>query len=159
MRNEIWKISFLESTRKVNDTRTDRNVRPTNTVTNYSLRIEQARLELAGGGKSVMFVGTAGGHASAASAIEKADLNQVRLNNLLDGVLFFVNRSRNRADADRAAVKLFNDRQHELAIAFVKSKLVDFHAIQSILSHFLGNAAVVVYLRIVANAAQQTINN
>ncbi len=61
------------------------------TVTNSSLRIEQAGLEGTKRGYAVMLVGEASGHAPASSAIEKTDLYQVRLDNLFDGIFFFVN--------------------------------------------------------------------
>ncbi len=111
------------------------------------------------GDKSVVFVGEPRGHAAAASAIQKPNLNQIRLDNFFDRILFLMNRSGDGTDADGSTIKFFDYGQHKLAISFVKSKLVDLHAIQRITRHFLSDAAVVVDLRVVANAAKQTINN
>src|SRR5689334_18107232 len=49
-----------------------------------------------------MLVGQTRHHAAARRAVEKTDLDEVRLDDFLDRVFFLVDRGRDRAEADRA---------------------------------------------------------
>ena len=99
-----------------------------------------------------------GRNTSAWCAIEKSDLDQVRFDNLLDRVLFFVNRGRDRSETNWAATELFDDRQQKFAIHFVQAVCVDFHSIQCIGSHFFRDVTFVINFGVIANASQQSIH-
>ena len=60
--------------------------------------------------------------ASARRPIEKADLNQVRLVDVLDGVRLLGNRRRQAVDDDRAAVEFVDDRPEQATIAHVEAE-------------------------------------
>src|SRR6267143_1027709 len=65
-------------------------------------RIKQTRPLLAAL-ESKMLIGELGCHPAPRRAIEKTDLNQVRLDDFFDGILLFLNRRRQRANTHRPA--------------------------------------------------------
>ena len=83
-----------------------------------------------------MFVRERRRQAAARRAIQKSDLNQIRFDDLLDRIFLFVNRSGNRAQADRSTVELLDDRQQQFAIHLIETVRVDFHSIQRIVRDF-----------------------
>src|SRR5690242_8777458 len=91
-----------------------------------------------------MFVCERGREAAAGSSIEKPDLDQVRLDDLLDRIFLFMNRSGDRAQPYRAAVELLDDRQEQFAIHLIETIRVNFHSVQGIARDRLRDAAVVI---------------
>ena len=63
--------------------------------------------------------------AAARRALDEAELQQVRLVDVLDRVLLLAERRRERRQADRAAVELARDRAQQLARLAVEALLVD----------------------------------
>jgi len=76
-----------------------------------------------------MLVGETSGHAAARSAVQEADLKQVRLDDLLDRVLFFMKGSAESAETDRATIEFLDDGLQELYITLVEALAVDLHPV------------------------------
>ena len=74
--------------------------------------IEQAWAAESVGFNAEMFIREGCCEAAARRTVQKADLNQVRLNNLLDRIFLLMNRGRNGPQSNRATVELLDDRQH-----------------------------------------------
>src|SRR6185369_6282332 len=70
-----------------------------------------------------------------------------------------MNRRRQRADANGATFKLFDNRQQKLAIHLVKTVSVNFHTVQRVVGYRVGNDAVVIDFSVIAHAPQQPVNN
>src|ERR1051326_8513853 len=68
-----------------------------------------------------MFVSERRRETAARRPIEKSDLDQVRLDDLFDRILLLVNRSRDRAEPNRAAVELLDDRQQQFSIHLIET--------------------------------------
>src|SRR5437764_2686760 len=124
-------------------------------------RVEEsgARLLLLRGRDAEVFVCEARGGATARRSVEEADLNQVRLDYLLDGVLLLLQRGGHVREADGAALVLLNDHQEELPVHLVEAEGVNLHAVQGVVGDLLGNAPVVLDLRVVAHASEQTVGD
>src|SRR5712691_7652931 len=80
------------------------------TLANFSRRIEQTRLVRERRLDAEMLVSEARCHAPPGSAIEESNLNQVRFDDLFNRIFLFMDRSGDRSQADRTAVKLLNYR-------------------------------------------------
>src|SRR2546421_6283033 len=106
-----------------------------------------------------MLVSGARRHAPARGTIKKADLNQIRLDDLFDGLALFADRSGDRADADWAAVELFDDRRQDFAIHFVEAELVNLHLVERAPRDRLRDAPVADDLRVVAHTPEQPIGD
>src|SRR6266849_9502542 len=78
-------------------------------------RSKQVRLA-ARGVEAEILVRECGGHAPALRAVEQAQLHQVRLVDLLDGVFFLAERRRNRVQPYRPARILLDDGEHQVAV-------------------------------------------
>src|SRR5687767_13672417 len=98
-------------------------------------------------------------HAAAWRAIQKPDLNQIRLDDLLDRIFLFMNGSRQRADADWSTAEFLDDRQQQSPIHFVETISIDFHPVQRIVRNLLVYAPVVIHFSVVAHATEQTVND
>ena len=106
-----------------------------------------------------MFVGQRRGHAAALGAIEQAQLHQVRLVNLLDGIFFFAERSGDGIQAHGAAGKFLDDREHEIAVHFVEAVFIDAEPVERFAGDVGGDAALRAHFGEVAHAAQQAIGD
>src|SRR5215831_8083052 len=104
-----------------------------------------------------MLIGKLSRHTTAWSAIQKANLYQIRLNDLFNRILLLVNRGRKCTHTDRTAFELFNNSEQQLPIHFVQAIRVDFHSIQRVVGDLMRNAAVIIDLGVIANPAQKTI--
>src|SRR5690554_6765308 len=93
-----------------------------------------------------MFVREPGRHPASRGPVEKADLEQVRLDDLFDRVFFFVDGGGDRTQTDRAAIKLLDDRPQQFGVPFVEAIAVDIHAVERVRRDLGGNASVVVNL-------------
>lgn len=105
-----------------------------------------------------MLVRESGRHAAAGCAVEEADLEQVRLNDLFDRIFFFVDRGGDRAKADGAAIKFFDDGFEQLCIHLIEAVAVDFHPVKSVASDMFGNTAVMIDLGKITHSSQQAID-
>src|SRR3712207_261130 len=77
-----------------------------------------------------VFVGEARGGAPARRAVEEADLDEVGLDDLLDGVLLLLQRGRHVVESDGAALVLLDDHQQKLPVHLVEPERVHLHAVQ-----------------------------
>src|ERR1700679_510582 len=89
------------------------------------MRLEKSRL-LARHGKPKVLISQPSSHAAARRAVQKANLDQERLIDFLKRVLFFGQRSSQRAQAHRAAIILLNNRQQQPAVNLVKAMRIYF---------------------------------
>src|SRR4029453_8065339 len=87
-----------------------------------------------------MLVGVTGGDAAARGAHDEALLDQIGLDHILDRAALLAERRRETLDADRAAVKLLDDRHQELAVHHVEAERVDVEHVERRLGHFVGVA-------------------
>src|SRR5271165_265544 len=101
---------------------------------------KQARLA-PGKFASEIFVGARGGHAATRSAVEHADLHQIRFVHFFNGVFFFAEGGGERAEAHRAPAIFVDQRDHQVAVDFVEAVLIDADHAQGILCDFFGYTA------------------
>ncbi len=106
-----------------------------------------------------ILVSTLGGDAAAWRAIEHADLHEVRLVHLLDGIFFFAQRGGKRAEAHGTAPILVEQGNHQVAVDFIQSMLIDAEHVQGFASHFPGDAAGGAHLSEITSAAEQAVGN
>ena len=92
-------------------------------------------------------------------ALEKADLDQEGLVDVLDRVLFLADRRGDRVEADRAAAELLDDRAQQLAVDLVEAVLVDLEQLERRVRDVERDRAVGAHLRVVAHAAQQAVGD
>src|SRR5437763_1644913 len=118
-----------------------------------------ARLLLLRGGDAEVFVCEARGGATARRSVEEADLNQVRLDDLFNGVLLLLQGGGHVREADGAALVLLNNHQEELSVHLVEAEGVNLHAIERIVGDLFGDAPVVLDLRVVAHASQKSVGD
>src|SRR5215471_5730573 len=96
-------------------------------------------------------------HSTARRAIQKADLEQVRLIDLFYRILFLTDRRRQSSETDWTAVKLSNNRHKELAVHFIKAKRIYFHAVERLGGHISIHVSIVKNLGDITNAPQQPV--
>src|SRR6266702_3677898 len=119
---------------------------------------KQSRLT-AGEFAAEIFVGAGGGHAPARGAVDQADLHEVGLVHLFDGVFFFGEHGGERAEADGAAGIFIEQREHEIAVHFVEALGVDAQHLQGFLRDRARDAPGRAHFRKIARAAQQAIGD
>src|SRR5688572_20880030 len=106
-----------------------------------------------------MLEGRLGRRAAARRSIEESDLNEIRLDHLLDRVFVFVDRRRDGPEPDRSAAELLDDRQQELRVGLVETERVDLESIEGLVGDLRSHPAVVEHLGNVAYAPQKTIRD
>ncbi len=106
-----------------------------------------------------VFVGAGSGHAAARGAVDEADLHEVRLVDLLDGVFFFAEGRGERAHADGAAAVFVEQGEHEVAVDFIEAAFVDAEHGKSFLRDGAGDASCGAHLGKIAGAAQQAVGD
>src|SRR5438132_14418597 len=74
--------------------------------------------------KAEMHIGLPGQHAAARGALNQALLDQIGLDNLLDGIARFAERRRQGLDAHGTAIEAFGDQREIAAVEGVESALV-----------------------------------
>src|SRR6476469_7151388 len=77
-----------------------------------------------------MNVGLRRGHAPARGALDEALLEQIRLVDVLEGVLLLGDDYRKGAKADRTAVELLDDGAEDLAVEAVQALVVDLEQVE-----------------------------
>ena len=120
--------------------------------------LKQAGLAL-GEVAAEVFVGARGGDAAARRAVEHADLHEIGLVHLFDGVLFFAEGRGEGADTDRAAIVLVEEGEKKVAVHFVEAVFIHAEHAQRVLSDFAGDAAVGADFGKIAGAAEQTVGD
>ena len=106
-----------------------------------------------------IFIGARRGDTAARRAIEKAGLDQERLVDVFDRVLFFADGGRDAVDAHRAAAELVDDGSQQLAIDLVEAVIVDLEQLQRRARDLGVDPAVGADLRIVAHAPQEAVRD
>src|SRR5207248_1131478 len=120
------------------------------------------RKELAGsrlGGEPEVAVRQDRCDASAVGSLQKALLDQKRLEDVLDGVAFFAYRRREIVDAHGAAVELVQNASQELPVHDIESRSVDVEHFQRLVRDRTRDFAGRANLRIVTYPAQETIGD
>src|ERR1017187_1209648 len=106
-----------------------------------------------------VFISKARSHAASRGAVEEADLDEERLVNLFERVFLFGKRCGQRAEPNRPAIVLLNNRKYQPAIDFVEAVSIHFKHGEGGFGGRKVDRARAAHLRIVANAAQQAIRN
>src|SRR5207302_8541761 len=123
-----------------------------------SVELEQARLA-PGRFAAKIFVRAWSGHAPARRAVDHADLHEIGLVHFFDGVFLFGERRGKRAEANRAAAVLVEQRQHQVAVHFVEAIFIHAEHLQRFLGHGARDAACGAHFREVARTAQQPVGD
>src|SRR5262245_51453544 len=126
-----------------------------NAITAPSLVLEQfqRRARALRHFQAEMLVSVAGGDAAARGAHDEALLDEIGLDDVLDGAALLAERRCQALDADRTAVELLDDRQQELAIHHVEAERVDIEHVECRLGYLVGDAAAGLHFCIVAHPA------
>ena len=98
-------------------------------------------------------------HAALRCAIEKADAQKVRLEDILQGIWRLAEQRRHRRDANRSPVELVEHQLQELAVGRVEAGVIDLEAVKGRRSAIEGDLTPSRNLDLVAHAAQQTIGD
>ena len=104
-----------------------------------------------------MLVGALQANPAARRARDKAELHQVRLVHVLDGVRVLVDGRSERFQTRGAAVKLFNERAEQTAVGVVQPQFVDVHLLQSVARVCKRDGSVALDGGKIAHALQQTV--
>src|SRR2546422_3483156 len=100
------------------------------------------------------------GHAPPArSTVEKADLHQIRLVQLLDRIPLFSERGRDGVHSHGPAIELLVDGQENLAVELVESVTVDLQPFEVTLGDGTRDPPVVLDLGEIAHALQETVGD
>ena len=100
-----------------------------------------------------------GGYAALRRAVEEAELEQVRLVDVLDRLDLFADHRGDGRAADRAGRELLDDGREEAAVGGVEALVVDVHRVHRRLASRGADAAVASDLGVVAHAAQQAVDD
>src|SRR6266567_1191457 len=119
---------------------------------------KQSRLT-AGEFAAEIFVRARGGDAPARGAVDQADLHEVGLVHLFDGVFFFGEHGGEGAEADGAAGILVQQRKHQVAVHFVEALRVHTQHLQCFLRHRARDTARRAHFRKIARAPQQAVGD
>src|SRR5579875_360113 len=106
-----------------------------------------------------MLIGQARHDAPTRSTRDKAKLQQIRFVDILDGLRVLAGAGSQSIETDGTAVKFLNDRQQQVAVGCVQPDSVDFQPVERLLCYFPCNHAIGPYLRIVAHALEQAVDN
>src|SRR4051812_4480356 len=106
-----------------------------------------------------MSVSCISNHPASRRSVKEADLDQVRLDHLLDRLPVFTHGGGNRADADRPAAKLLDYRHQDLAVHLVKPVTVDLHNVECGLGKISRHTAVGGNLCKVPYSPQQAVGD
>ena len=121
----------------------------------------------AGGSEQAAFVANrpevrspqVGDHTTAWGSLQEAELEQVRLVDVLDRVGLLAERDGDRGEADRASAELEGDRLEELAVDPLEPSLVDLVELERLPRDVRGDRALVPYLRDVPDAPEDPVGD
>src|SRR6202521_258393 len=119
---------------------------------------EQSRLALRQFPAEI-FVRAMRGDAAARGAVDHADLHEVGLVHLFDGVFFFGEHGGQRSQADWPARIFIEQRDHQFAVHFVQAALVDAQHLQRFLRDRARDTARRAHFRKIARAPQQSVRD
>src|SRR5690606_27460032 len=114
---------------------------------------------MSGMGDAEMLVRSGCRNPTSGSPIQKSNLDQVGLINVLDGVFRLADRSRDGAHADRSAIEFLDDGQEELSIHFVKSEAVYIHDLQCSTGRLGVDYSIRPDLRVITNSPEKPIGD
>ena len=100
-----------------------------------------------------------GRHSPARCPLDKSCLDQKRLINVFDGILFFADGSGQGLDPDGSAGKFVDQREQQHRIHFVEPEPVHFEHEQGFVGQPPGDRAVAFDLGVVAHPAQQAVGD
>ena len=100
-----------------------------------------------------------GDDAPARRPLQEAELEQVRLVDVLDRVRLLAERHRERREPDRAAAELLDDRAQQLAVEPLEAGLVDLEQLERLLGDLARDDAGVAHLGDVAHAPQDAVRD
>src|SRR6266571_5577434 len=100
-----------------------------------------------------------GHNASARCALQEAELQEVRLVDVLDRVLLLAEGDRERRQADRAAAELVQDRAQQLPVDALEADRIHLEQRERLARHVIRDHAVVPDLRDVAHAPQDAVRD
>ena len=106
-----------------------------------------------------MLVGGGCGATALGRALEEAELQEVGLVDVFDGVGFFRNRGGDGADADGAAAELLDDGVEDLDVDLVEALVIDVEAAEGGAGAIAGDHAAGHDLGVVAHAAQEAVGD
>ena len=106
-----------------------------------------------------MVVGQRRDTAPARRAVEKADLHQIRLIDILQRDRLLADGRRQRLQPDRASAESRHNAAQHAPVDRIQSKLVDFQRAQGGVRRLLRDDAVELHLREIAHAAQQAVGD
>ena len=106
-----------------------------------------------------MLVGFLCRNTASCRPVDKADLDQVRLIDILQRHSFFADRIGQSLQPDRTAMEPINDAMEIPKINFIKPQRIHMETIKRLGGNFLRNPAAAEYLGKVADPPQQTIGN
>ena len=92
-------------------------------------------------------------------ALEEAELEQVRLVDVLDRVGLLAERDGERREADRAAAELLGDRRQQLAVDALEPAAVDLEQLERLAGDVVRDLAGVAHLGDVAHAPQDPVRD
>jgi hypothetical protein len=103
--------------------------------------------------------GVGGCNSSLGRALQKADLQQVRLVDVLQRVALLADRGCQRLDADGSAVELVDDRREERAVHGLEADVVDVEELERFAGHAATDDAVGAHVCEVADTTQQPVGD
>ena len=106
-----------------------------------------------------MLVGRGGGDASLAGSGDEADLEEIGLDDVFEGVALFAEGGGKGLDASGAAVVGGDEAGEKGAVEVVEAQVVDLFDLQGGGGKFAGGPALAMDLGVVADAAEQTVGD
>ena len=106
-----------------------------------------------------VFVGQTGCDAAPRGAVEEAVLDEERLVNLFERVLFFCEGRCEGVNANRATVVLLDDGEEQATVKFIEAVSVNFEHFEGVLRGFAIDDAGAAHLGVVADATQEAIGD
>src|SRR5580765_7059182 len=89
---------------------------------------------------------------AAGGSLEKSNLKEIWLVNILDGVHFFAEHRGNRIHADRSAAESFDNCAQQLPIDVIKPVFIDVEKLQRVASYRRCDFACSLHLRVIPDS-------
>ena len=106
-----------------------------------------------------MSIGGVGGDPPARCPLQKAELEKIRLVDVLDRLRLLTHRGGQRRQPDRPTLKLRRQGGQDRDVQLVQPPLVDLEQRQGELGGLAADATVATYLGVVANSAEQPVGD
>ena len=98
-------------------------------------------------------------NATAWRAHEKSLLNEIRLEDVLNGIAFLAQGGSETLHTHRSTIEFFNDREQQSTIHGIETVLIDFQHGERALRHIYIDSTGAFDLRVIAHAPQQTVHD